>query len=236
MQRGVLARLFHAPSGMNMSRFFLIAGFLLLMAAPGLAQQPDTDPERRAELERRQAGLQIGAWMPTGLPTVTGAEYSVTPFITGFFRRGLDRHLAWESSVSFWMRKQERQTGGITPSRESVKTYIVPLITSLTFYPATGPDAAFEPFLRGGGGLVLGIDDREGTSGGILGVGREGVIFYTGIGLRGGAGLDLRLSPAFGLTAAAQYQWIRFLEGEPGGAATYGGPVVEAGILYRFQY
>jgi len=226
---------------MKTRRTLSSAILLVLVAAPLAAQAADTDPERAAELQRRVAGVQAGVWLPRDLPEVSGAVYGTTPFFTGFTRRGLDRHLAWENTVSFWRRTQERELpGGITGSggTESVSTYVLPLLTSLTFYPASGPGAAFEPFLRAGIGVTLGVDDRQGTSGGgLLGAGaREGVIMYTGIGARGGVGADIWLGRALGLTAAAQYQWTRFLEGEPGGTATYQGPVLEAGLLYRFQF
>lgn len=220
----------------------LAIGLLLVLTpASASAQATDLDPERAAELQRRVGGVQAGVWLPRDLPEVSGAEYGTTPFFTGFARRGLDRHLAWENTVSFWRRTQEREVGGgITGGggKESVTTYVVPLLTSLTFYPATGPGATLEPFLRAGIGLTLGVDDRQGTSGGgLLGAGaREGVIMYTGIGARGGVGADLWFSPTLGLTVASQYQWIRFLEGEPGGLATYQGPVFEAGLIYRFQF
>jgi hypothetical protein len=214
---------------------------LFLAVAPVHSQSVELDPERAAELQRRVGGLQAGVWRPHDLPEVSGAAYSTAPFITGFVRRGLDRHLAWESTVSFWRRAQEREiVGGLgSPDRtESVITYVVPLITSLTFFPATAPGAAFEPFARAGLGVTLGVDDRKGTAGGgLLGTGaREGVIMYTGIGARGGVGADLWLSRVLGLTVVGQYQWVRFLEGEPGGLATYQGPLIEAGLLYRFQF
>lgn len=211
---------------------------LVATAVPALAQQPGIDPERLAELQRREVGLQVGVWLPGNLPEIEGAEYSTWPLITGFLRRGLDRHLAWENTVSFWMRRQEherRDPLGV-PVVERVSTYLLPFLTSLTFYPATGPEDRVEPFLRGGAGVVLAIDDRRGTEGGLLGTGREGTIMFTGLGARGVAGLDLRLSPRFGLTAAAQYQWIHFLDGEPGGLGTYHGPAVEAGLVYRFHF
>jgi hypothetical protein len=221
----------------------LAFGLLVLTCATPLAAQEGAalDPERAAELQRRVGGVQGGVWLPRDLPEVQGADYSTMPFFTGFARRGLDRHLAWETTVSFWRRTQEREiSGGLGGSggTESVTTYVVPLLTSLTFFPVTGPESVFEPFLRAGLGLTLGVDDRQGTAGGgLLGSGaREGVIMYTGIGARGGVGADLWLSRTLGLTVAGQYQWVRFLEGEPGGMATYQGPVLEAGLLYRFQF
>ncbi len=206
---------------------FLAGGIVLPVQVE--AQQNRSEAEERAERERRGAGLRVGPWVGLELTEVEGADYSTWPQFEGWFQRGLDRHLAVESTISFWRRTQERGS-------ERVSTFVVPLFTSLKFYPATGPEAPIQPYLLGGGGLGLGIDDREGTSGGLLGLGgSDGTRIHTGFGFRAGGGVDLTLSQAFGVTVGGRYQWIRF-DGEPGGHRTYRGTVADVGITYRFQY
>lgn len=211
----------------------LVAPLLLVGTAPPATAQDDgdrrTEEERRAEQARRGAGLRVGAWVPGSLNEPSGASTSQWPHLEGWFQRGLDRHIAIESTVSIWRRNQESST-------ERAATYIVPLFTAIKFYPGTGPEDGVQPYILGGGGFGLGIDDREGTSGGLLGVGAtEGTRMFVGLGFKGGAGMDVRLGDAFGLTAGGRYQWIRF-DGQPGGNQTYRGPVFDVGLTYRFQY
>jgi opacity protein-like surface antigen len=200
------------------------------MAPLALEAQARGDLEEAAERARRGAGLRIGGWLTSGLPTLDGTDYSTTPHFEGWYQRGLDRHIAIESTLSVWRREQQRDA-------ERATTYIVPLFTSVKFFPGVGPEDQVQPFLLGGGGLALGIDDRENTSGGLLGLGGGGgTSFATGFGLRGGAGLDLWLGRSLGITLGGRYQWLRFLDGSPGGERTYQGTVVDLGVTYRFQY
>jgi opacity protein-like surface antigen len=215
----------------NLGRPLSLLVLLLLLGAPfAVEAQTRGDLERDAERARRGAGLRVGGWLTSGLPTVDGAVYSTSPHFEGWYQRGLDRHIAIESTVSVWRREQQRQN-------ERATTYIVPLITSVKFFPGVGPEDQFQPYLLGGGGLGLGIDDRENTSGGLLGLGGAGgTSIATGFGLRGGAGLDLWLGRSLGITVGGRYQWMRFLDGSPGGERTYQGTVVDLGVTYRFQY
>jgi hypothetical protein len=202
----------------------------LVLALPGaLLAQERSQSEQETERARRGAGLRVGGWTGMDLTELDGASYSTLPHFQGWFQRGLDRHLAIESTLALWRRVQER-------NGEKVSTYIAPLFTSLKFYPGVGPEATVQPYVLGGGGLALGIDDREGTQGGLLGLGgSDGLSFHTGLGFKAGGGLDYWFSQALGLTVGARYQWIRF-DGSPGGHRTYKGTVVDAGFTYRFQY
>lgn len=220
--------------GRARTRLVLVAGLCLLVPplsphpTPLLAQDRSS-VEQEAERARRGAGLRVGAWVGQNLPEVDGAIYNASPHFQGWFQRGLDRHLAIESTLAVWRRVQEQ-------GDERVATYIVPLFTSIKFYPGFGPDAPVQPYLLGGGGLGLGVDDREGTQGGLLGFGSsDGMTFATGLGFKAGGGIDFRLGQAFSLTVGGRYQWLRF-DGSPGGNRTYKGTVVDAGLSYRFQY
>ena len=197
-------------------------------------------PEERAERERREAGLRVGVFQARGLTSVEGAAYATTPAFEGYFQKGLDQHLAIESSVGFWRRSQwqEGSGGGVFGSEggERVDSYVVPILTSVKFYPFTVPGAGVEPYVTGGLGFALGIDDRENTSGGFLGVGgSDGTAILTGLGFKAGAGVELRLGEAFGVGLGGRYQWTRYGH-EVGGARTYQGWTFDGGLLYRFQY
>ena len=199
--------------------------------------QPESELERAARLARRGAGVQVGVWQVRGLQQPSGVTHSETPLVEGYFRKGLDRHLALETTVSFWRRTQvARQGGGLLggETEERISSYIIPQLTSLKFYPLTTPAQRAEPYLVGGAGFALGIDDRESTAGGVFGT-DGGTAMTAGFGLKGGAGVEWRVSRAFGLSAGARYQWFRFLQ-ELGGERTFGGFGVDGGLTYRFQF
>jgi hypothetical protein len=197
------------------------------------------DLEKRARLARRGGGVRVGTWDVRGLTATSGAAVSRTPAFEGYVRRGLDLHLAIEHSVGVWRRTQSAtQTstdplGGTTQSTSTLETYVVPQFTSITFFPITRPEQRFEPYLKAGAGFALGVEDRSGTGGGLFTGG--GASLVPGYGLSGGAGLELRLSSALGLTGAGRYQWIRFFQ-ELTGARTYEGFGAEVGVTYRFQF
>lgn len=196
-------------------------------------------PEERAERERREAGLRAGVFQARGLTRVDGAGYATTPVFEGYFQKGLDKHLALESSIGFWRRTQWRQSeGGLfgEGGEEQVTSYVLPLLTAVKLYPFTAPDEGFEPYLTGGLGFALGIDDRQDTSGGFLGVGgAEGTALLTGFGFKAGAGVDMEVTGGFGVGVGARYQWMRF-GAEVGGNRTYQGWALDGGLVYRFQY
>ncbi|HUF27229.1 MAG TPA: hypothetical protein VMM18_09655 [Gemmatimonadaceae bacterium] len=214
---------------------------LALAAEPVAAQQEpgESEAEARARMQRRGAGMHVGFWSVRGLREVSGAEYSATPLFEGYFQRGLDRHLAMQSSVSIWRRSQELESeGGIIGSgtRETVDSWVVPMFTALRFFPFTTPAQRLEPYVEGGVGLALGIDDRETTAGGGLGFGAQsGISTVVGFGLKGGLGFEWRFSRPLGLAAGGRYQWVRFTE-DLGGERIYRGFGAELGLTYRFQF
>ncbi len=216
---------------------------LATLPATGLSQSArrDTEPairdsadarEAAVRRQRRGAGLRSGSWQQSGLTTASGAAYSTTPAFEGYFQRGLDRHLVIETSAGFWSRSQRANSGS---GSEEIRSYVVPFLTSLKLYPATGPEQPLEPFLSAGVGFTLGVDDRNTVSGGLLGGTGGGTVMLVGVGAKGGAGIEYRLGPAFGVTAAGGYQYVRFFEAV-GGERTYKGVQIFGGLTYRFQY
>jgi hypothetical protein len=203
------------------------------------AGQADTLSEQRVKAMRRGAGLRIGVWDVRGLTEVSGARVSETPLFEGYFQKGLDLHLALENTVGVYRREQRiTRDGGLGGMvEEKVAAYVVPQFTSLKVYPFTRPEQGFEPYIIGGAGLTIGIDDRENSeSGGLLGGGGEsGIGFVAGFGLKGGLGIEVRFSEAFGMGAGGRYQWVRFF-GELAGERTYRGLGADVGLTYRFQY
>jgi hypothetical protein len=194
------------------------------------SRSQDAELERRAERARRGGGLRVGAWSvknsATGSPSV-----SSTPAFEGFYRHGLDLHLAFENSIGFWRRRQTTSgSGGVLGGvgSSTVDDYVIPQYTSLLFFPMTRPEQHFEPYLRGGIGLTIGAEDDAGKGGG-------GVSLVPGIGTTGGVGFEWRAAEALGVTASARYQWVRFFN-DFGGRRTYEGPAFDVGLTYRFQY
>jgi hypothetical protein len=221
----------------------LLAMASLLVALPLAAQgaKPDslTEAEVRARQARKGAGVLVGQWDLRGIEAPAGVDVTTLPMITLFFRKGLDKRIAMENGVGVWRRVQSiPPTGGLGGSPgEEVQSWVVAQTTSLRIHPFTDAGARFEPWVLGGAGVTLGIDDRETEGGGILGgaTGTSGVAIVPGFSLQGGAGVELRLGESFGLVGGARYQWTRFLQ-DFGGERTYQGPVYEVGLTYKFRY
>lgn len=222
-------------------RTSVLALFAAVAAAPAAeAQEPSeqSQAETQARLARRGAGLRAGFWAVRGLQEVDGAETSEWPLLEGYFQKGLDRHLALQSSVSVWRRTQKLEIdggigGGTTTDR--VTSWVVPMFTALRFFPMTAPDQSFEPFVEGGLGLALGIDDRETSDGSLFGGAGNGIRTVVGFGFKGGLGAEWRFSRAIGVAVGGRYQWVRFLE-QLGADEVFRGFAAEAGLTYRFQF
>lgn len=207
--------------------------------APAAKPDPETEAESRARLARRGAGLTVGEWALRGIEVPNGVEVSTLPLFSGWLRKGLDARLAMENGIGVWRRVQSTPaTGGIggTPGEE-VQSWVVAQTTAIRFYPLTDAGAKFEPWVLGGAGFTIGIDDRETNGGGILGgsAGGSGVAFVPGVSLQGGAGVEWRLGESYGLIGGARYQWTRFFQ-DFGGERTYQGPIYEVGLSYKFRY
>lgn len=225
-------------------RFTAVMLVLGLVTADGLAAQDSTksresDAETRARLARKAAGIVVGPWELRGIEPPSTVDASTMPMFSGYLRKGLDARLALENGIGVWRRVQTTPaTGGIggTPGEE-VQSWVVAQSTAIRFFPVTDAGATFEPWIIGGAGFTLGIDDRQTNGGGVLGgsSGASGVAIVTGISLQGGAGAEWWFSESLALNVGARYQWTRFLE-DFGGERTYQGPVYEAGLTYKFRY
>jgi opacity protein-like surface antigen len=217
-----------------------LAGFALgiTLLSQVAAAQADT-AERRVKAMRRGAGLRIGLWDVRGLTEVSGARVNESPLIEGYFQNGLDLHLALENTVSVYRREQSiTRPGGIGGGtvEEKLAAYVISHFTSLKVYPFSRPEQRFEPYILGGAGVTIGIDDRENWTGGLLdGRSESETGFVTGFGLKGGLGIEIRFSEAFGIAVGGRYQWVRFF-GELAEERTYQGLGADVGLTYRFQY
>lgn len=197
---------------------------VLTVAAQGRPAEPETEAEAKARLARRSAGLTVGHWDLRGIEPPSSVEVSTWPLISGFLRKGLDNRLALENGISVWRREQRvPATGGLggTPE-EQVQSWVVAQTTAIRFFPFTEPGARWEPWVLGGAGFTLGIDDRETSGGGLLGgaAGGSGVQIVPGVSLQGGAGFEWWMSSAFALNVSGRYQWTRFFQAF-GGERTY---------------
>lgn len=196
------------------------------------------DREREVRLERNGAGFHVGSWRVHDLETANGTSEE-TPVFEGYLQRGLDLHLALESSLGFWRRTQViDESGGLgSATHERVQSYIIPSFTGIKFFPLTRPGDPVEPYLGAGVGFAFGIEDSD-TETSIFGGGTSSssnTAFLGGFGFKAGSGLEWWFSHAFGLSGGARYQWLRFGQ-EVGGKDTYKGFVFDAGLAYRFQY
>ena len=187
-----------------------------------------TARENAVKRQRQGAGLRVGSWQTSGLTEVAGASYSVLPAFEAYWQKGLDQHLAIETSGGFWGRTQRDSNG-------RVSSFAIPMLTAIKLYPGTTVNDQVEPYITAGGGFTLGIDDQNGATGGLFGGGSSGTQLIIGIGLKGGAGIDYHAGRAFGLQAGVSYQWLHFLN-PIGGNSDYKGPIIFAGMTYRFQY
>jgi len=219
-----------------------VAALALAVAAPLVAQDhdrkdyPDSAQQAMQRVKRMRdgAGLWVGSWMVSNLQTASGASSSTLPDFDAYWQKGLDRHLAIETSVGLWHRQLRAGSG---PSAETDGSFLVPLLTTVKLYPLTGPEQRLEPFVAGGAGFVLGLEKQNTVGGGLLGGGsaNSGTDLIAGLGLKGGLGLEYRFSEAFGLGFGAAYQWFLFGQ-DVGGQSDYKGFGVFGGLTYRFQY
>ncbi|MEX2182366.1 MAG: hypothetical protein WD771_10015 [Gemmatimonadaceae bacterium] len=221
---------------MRSIRLLQFIPFALLLATPLAAPlsaqvkptDGETEAESRARLARRTAGVTVGLWDLRGVEPGAGVDVSTLPIITGFMRKGLDARLALENSVGVWRRVQ-------STASEEVQSWIIAQTTAIRFFPATDAGATVEPWVMGGAGVSIGIDDRE-TSGGLLGgAGSSGVQLIPGFSLQAGTGVEWWFSQSLALNAGARFQWTRFLDNF-GGERTYQGPSYDLGLTYKFQY
>lgn len=191
------------------------------------AQTDTTDTvERRARRARQGAGIRVGIW---NVPDIAGGTNSSWPMFEGYFQKGLDQHLVIETSAGVWRRQ-------IVNSSGTERAFAVPMLTQLKLYPATTPEINLEPYLAGGIGLTLGVDQNQGAAGGLLGGGSGGgTATVVGIGFKGSGGVEYRLGRAFGIAGYVGYQYVYFLD-KMVGVDSFKGLVIGGGLTYRYQF
>lgn len=175
---------------------------------------------------RRGIGIRLADW---NVPVVSIDDPVATVHADVFLERKLDTNLAIENSVGLWrIITNERQA--LPPSTPvKIKSYIVPLLTSLKLYPL-GEPGRIAPYIAGGVGLAFGIE-HEGDNA----IRGGGTYVITGFGVRGSAGVEIRITDAFFVSGSGRYQWLHFAEAV-GGATTYRGAGAEGGVAYRFRF
>lgn len=191
--------------------------------------------EQKASMARRGAGASVGLWSLVDDPAAAGAKSSDSPIAEGYFRKGIDKHLALETTAGVWRRVVETPpSGGLGGSSGGRTTAIlIPQFTSLKLYPFTEPEDAFEPFVSGGVGFTLGYQSESGSGGVLGGGGANGLT--VGVGANAAAGVEWRFSTAFGLAVGAHYTYVQFFDALAG-EKLYRGTGAKAGLTYRFQY
>ena len=192
--------------------------------------------EEKAQTARRGAGLIVASWSLLDDPSKgTSSRTTDSPLGMGFFRKGLDKHLALETTVGVFRRVVETPgSGGLFGSGGGKTTvFLLPQMTSIKLFPFTTPENKFEPFISGGVGVTIGLSSESG--GGALG-GSGGVSgLVAGLGGTLGAGIEWRFSEAFGLSGGWHYNYIQFFD-KLAGEEMYRGTGIAVGLTYRFQY
>lgn len=201
---------------------------LLLGAAPSAAQvvgEPVGRPLPGDSVTREVAGLRFGSWRVTGLERSPEASYSEIPIIDAYYERELGRKTALQLGLGLWRRGRVSAAG-------TVAMWVGPVFGGFRYYPVGGPEGAVAPYLSAAGGPALGFEQRRSSRLGSL---ESGWTAAVGAGGEVGGGLEVELSPALGLVADVQYQWVRFLAGDLDSPDTYRGAVFAGGITYRLD-
>lgn len=186
-------------------------------------------PEAERDVGRRGGGVLVGSWKVSNPDIVRTVQpsYRRSVMVQAYFRRGLTEHVALENSVSVWRRMSERPSA--LGSTITTRTYIVPLLTSLRVYPITRTYHRFEPYLTGGAGLAVGVQQQSENAPG--GGGRN---IATGFGVKAGAGVEIHAYRRFSIMLGGHVQGVRFgeqLDEQEG----FGGRGLEGGLNYRFN-
>jgi len=217
-----------------------LAGFMFSVHADAQVTTSRTTTESKAEADarmaRRGAGVTVGLWSLVDDPATGSSTTTDSPIAEGYFRKGLDRHLALETTAGVWRRVIEKPaTGGLggTPAGKTT-AILIPQMTSIKLYPFTGPTNTFEPFISAGLGITLGLQSESG-SGGLFGSSGGVSNLLPAVGASFATGFEWRFSQAFGLAAGGHYTYIQFFE-DLAGERLYRGTGARVGMTYRFQY
>lgn len=186
----------------------------LLTLVVALALFATAPAELCAQQGRRGGGLRVGVWNVDVAAWVTRS-----PVFEVYLQRGLNNDLALENSLGVWRAEVNR-----------TKAYIVPLMTSIKFYPLSDNQNRIEPFVLGGLGFAFGIQDQDDSA-----IGGANSTLVTGVGLRAGAGVEVHVVRGLGISASGKYQWIHFGE-EVGTMETFAGVGLEGAIVYRVAF
>lgn len=215
-----------------------VAVILISSTRLGAQEKPKlSTAEEKAQTARRGAGLFVGTWSLVDDPASGSTKTEDAPFfVEGYFRKGLDKHLALETTLGVWRRViTDPGTGGPFGTAGGKTTVLLfPQMTSIKLFPFTAPENKFEPYISGGAGFTIGLVSESG-SGGLVGGGSGVTGLTAGVGGRLAAGVEWRLGDAFGLTAGGHYTYIQFFD-KIGGEEMYRGTGITAGLTYRFQY
>lgn len=185
------------------SMAFLLLLLLLTGAGTASAQAPDESAGRAA---RRAIGIRGGEWRHL-------------PYGEIYFQRGLAERVALENSAGVW----QRRTG-------EFRSYVIPLLTSLKFYPLTAPNSRVEPFIMGGIGFALGIEKES-----VHAIGGGGTSILTGFGTKAGAGIEGRVYGSVGVQAGVHYLYMRFND-ELADQRAFEGAGIEGGVSFRLTF
>jgi len=205
-----------------------LAAGLLAGPSPVSAQEegePGAGPLPGDSAAREVAGLRFGSWEVTGLERVPQTSYSEIPAVDLYYERELGRTTALQLGLGLWRRGQVSSAG-------TVAMWVGPVFGGVRYYPLGGPDGGVDPYLSVAGGPALGFEQRRSSGFGSL---ESGWTAAVGAGAEAGGGVDLELTPAVGLVADVQYQWVRYLAGELDSPDTYRGVIFAAGITYRLD-
>lgn len=215
------------------SRYLAVVALfaLPLTGVANAAAVPDSI-EARTQRIRNGAGLSVGSWRPE---EPTGFRHEGIPSFQGWLEKGLDLHLAWLNTVGYWHRRTTWTTSSVltgTTSNER-QTHLVPTLTSLCLFPFTTPSSAIEPFVNAGVGPVFAVQKEKST--GAFGAAENTTAIQTGFGIRAGAGVDVHMNSAFGLTVGGHFESASFDE-KLAGQRMFQGWGGDFGLTYKFQY
>jgi hypothetical protein len=209
------------------NRTLLLALAIMTATHPARAiaqQAPRSAADEQLQQARNSSGIMVGEWHVPA-PTTTGATYKSSLLFTAVTQRGLNTHVALESSAGLWRRV------GTTPQAAGkpviTKSYLIPLLDCLKLYPFTRASNRIEPYLVGGLGFALGIQQHSTNA-----IGGGGTDVVTGFAVKIGAGVEYHMTRRLGLLADGRYLWLNLSDRISDQSALTGGGV-EAGMTYK---
>jgi hypothetical protein len=219
---------------------FAVLGLLLLLTFMAVAVKAEDKRPDDLLLDARysMAGLRLGFWADMS-DTKPIQDYSIEADLpnAGFYTEiYLDYRLVKPLFLEMSMGIASRGDVVIHYAGDSyIGTIILyPILMQLKFSPLEGRTRSFHPFVLAGGGFVWGRQSID-----IISFGSSSSYYNPDIvaktetdfiGVVGG-GLDLALSEQLGLTAAAKYQPIKFVN-NLAGVREYTGMSISVGVSY----